>query len=585
MSAVIKRQSEVNPNQVNFKKNINPLLKRLFISRELYDDEEIDLSINSLLEPTKMKGIDEAVSELIAALKKGSRILIVGDFDVDGATSCALAIRSLKAMGHDNIQFIVPNRFEYGYGLTPEIVEIAAKQNPDLIITVDNGIASIDGVKAARELGIRVIITDHHLPGKELPEANAILNPNQKGCNFPSKSLAGVGVVFYLMLALRSSLRKIGWFSDELEEPNMAKFLDLVALGTIADVVPLDKNNRILVEQGIRRIRIGDCCVGIKALIELSKRSSINLVSSDIGFAIAPRLNAAGRLDDISIGIGCLLTDDIDLARGLANELDTINLERRQIEDDMKKQAEKILQELEKNASSDLPTGICLFDPSWHQGVVGILASRIKEKYHRPVICFALANDAEDCDELKGSARSIKGLHIRDALDQIATKNEGLVKKFGGHSMAAGLSLKLGSFDKFAKAFDSVVKEVLNEDDLKHLIYSDGELRQDELNITNAKLIKFAMPWGQGFPEPIFNNEFTIINQNIIKEKHIKLKLSLSTDKNTTYDAIAFNIDPTQWIDIENRNVNLVYSIDVNSFRGNESLQLIVRHIEKNNFN
>ena len=581
MLTVIKRKSKVNPKSVNFNKNIHPLLQRVLISREIYTDDDINFSINALLEPSKMKGIDSAVNELIAVIKKGSRILIVGDFDVDGASSCALAIRALKAMGHDDTQFIVPNRFEYGYGLTPQIVEIASRRKPDLIITVDNGIASIDGVKAARDLGIRVIITDHHLPGKELPDANAILNPNQKGCNFPSKSLAGVGVIFYLMLALRSSLREIGWFSSGRREPNMAKFLDLVALGTVADVVPLDKNNRILVEQGIRRIRTGDCCAGISALIEVSKRSSMNLVSTDIGFAIAPRLNAAGRLDDISIGIACLLTDDIDLARDLSNELDTINLERRQIENEMKKQAEDILLKLEKNASSDLPTGICLFDPSWHQGVVGILASRIKEKYHRPVICFALANDTEGCDELKGSARSISGFHIRDALEQIATNNEGLVNKFGGHAMAAGLSLKLTSFNDFAKAFDVVAKEELNEDDLESLIYSDGELNQDDLNISNAKLLKFSLPWGQGLPEPLFNNKFTITNQSIVGEKHLKLKVSFPNDNKTNYDAIAFNVNLNEWPDTENKNVNLVYSIDINFFRGNESLQLIIKQIEK----
>lgn len=581
MPVVIKRKSDVNPKNINFNKNIHPLLQRVLVTRKIYNDDDINLSINSLLEPSKMKGIDMAVKELTTVLKKGSRILIVGDFDVDGASSCALAIRSLKAMGHNDIQFIVPNRFEYGYGLTPEIVEIAARQKPDLIITVDNGIASIDGVKVARDLGIRVIITDHHLPGKELPNANAILNPNQKGCDFPSKSLAGVGVIFYLMLALRSSLRETGWFSSKLKEPNMAKFLDLVALGTVADVVPMDKNNRILVEQGIRRIRTGECCTGIRALIEVSKRTSMNLTSSDIGFSIAPRLNAAGRLDDISIGIACLLTDDIDLARDLANELDSINLERRHIESEMQKQAEEILLKLEKNSSYELPTGICLFDPSWHQGVVGILASRIKEKYHRPVICFALANDTEGCDELKGSARSINGFHIRDALEEIATKNEGLVKKFGGHAMAAGLSLKLDSFKEFAKAFDCIASEGLNEDDLESLIYSDGELNQDELNITNAKLLKFAMPWGQCFPEPLFNNKFIIISQSIVGEKHLKLKLSLPNDNKANYDAIAFNIDLNEWLNSENKNVNLVYSIDVNFFRGNESLQLIIRQIEK----
>ena len=528
-------------------------------------------------------GIDAAADLIVAAIESNARILIVGDFDADGATSCALAIRAFEAMGHSDVRFIVPNRFEYGYGLTPEIVELAKPQNPSLIITVDNGISSVDGVAAARAAGIDVLVTDHHLPGEQLPDANVIVNPNQHGCKFPSKALAGVGVIFYVMSAVRTALRNKQWFNDQRPEPNMADFLDLVALGTVADVVPLDKNNRILVEQGLRRIRVGKCCAGIRALIEVSGRSAAKLVASDMGFALGPRLNAAGRLDDISIGIACLLTDDAMLAQDIATELDSMNRDRRQIEQGMQLQAEAALNRLEQEDGAPLPIGMCLFNEEWHQGVVGILASRIKDRHQRPVICFALANDSEDCSELKGSARSIKGFHIRDALDAVAARHPGLIDKFGGHAMAAGLSLNKSKFAEFSAAFNEEASRLLTEDDLQSRILSDGELSAEEISLDNALLINYATPWGQLFPEPIFDNEFLLVQQRIVGSKHLKLVLGIDDGSGHIIDAIAFNVDTEIWPDETTKKVKVAYRLDVNRYRGRESVQLMIEHIEKVN--
>ena len=579
MTSVLQRQPHYSLDEVDFKIDCPPLLRRLFIARGARSSADVDVSMAGLLAPELLQGIDAAVAELIAVIESQSRILIVGDFDVDGASSCALAVRALEQMGHSNVRFIVPNRFEFGYGLTPEIVAVAQQQNPALIITVDNGIASVDGVAAAKAAGIRVLITDHHLPGAQLPAADAIVNPNQTGCSFSSKHLAGVGVIFYVMLALRSALRQRNWFSDQLKEPNMAQFLDLVALGTVADVVPLDKNNRILVEQGLRRIRRGECCKGIQALIKVANRSAANLSASDIGFALGPRLNAAGRLDDISIGIACLLTEDPVLADDLAQSLDEINLDRRQIEQGMQQQAEEALAAID--GTVDLPIGMCLFNADWHQGVVGILASRIKEQYHRPVICFALANDDPGCEELKGSARSISGFHIRDALEAVATECPALVTKFGGHAMAAGLSLKRSDYEAFAAAFDREVQKHLTEDDLQATVLSDGQLAVDEISLANAKLIHYALPWGQSFPEPLFDNQFTVVQQRIVGEKHLKLVLSLVDDPQQIIDAIAFNVDVTAWPDPKATTITAAYRLDVNRFRNRETVQLIIQYIEK----
>ncbi len=581
MADSIQRHAVPNLADASFPIDLSPMLGRVFMARGARCSDDIDLSMSSLLSPSLLMGIDAAVDLIIAAMESDSRILIVGDFDADGATSCALAIRAFEAMGHSDVRFIVPNRFEYGYGLTPEIVDLAKPQNPSLIITVDNGISSIDGVAAARALGIDVLVTDHHLPGHQLPNANVIVNPNQHGCEFPSKALAGVGVIFYVMSAVRAGLRKKQWFNDQRKEPNMADFLDLVALGTVADVVPLDKNNRILVEQGLRRIRVGKCSAGIRALIEVSGRSAAKLIASDMGFALGPRLNAAGRLDDISIGIACLLTNDVAMAKDIATELDSMNQDRRQIEQGMQVQAETALARLEQDKSTELPIGMCLFNDEWHQGVVGILASRIKDLHQRPVICFALANDSEDCSELKGSARSIKGFHIRDALDAVAAHNPGLIDKFGGHAMAAGLSLKKDKFADFSKAFDKEASRLLTEDDLQSCVMSDGALAPDEISIDNATLIHYATPWGQLFPEPIFDNEFLVVQQRIVGSKHLKLVLGMDDGSGQIVDAIAFNIDIKAWPDESVKKVRAAYRLDVNRFRGQETVQLIIEHLEK----
>ena len=581
MAALIQRHAASNLADANFPPDLSPMLGRVFMARGARCSDDIDLSMSSLLSPSLLMGIDGAVDLIIAAMESASRILIVGDFDADGATSCALAIRAFEAMGHSDVRFIVPNRFEYGYGLTPEIVDLAKPQNPSLIITVDNGISSVDGVAAARAAGIDVLVTDHHLPGHQLPNANVIVNPNQHGCEFPSKALAGVGVIFYVMSAVRAGLRKKQWFNDQRKEPNMADFLDLVALGTVADVVPLDKNNRILVEQGLRRIRVGKCSAGIRALIEVSGRSAAKLIASDMGFALGPRLNAAGRLDDISIGIACLLTNDVAMAKDIATELDSMNQDRRQIEQGMQVQAETALARLEQGDSTELPIGMCLFNDEWHQGVVGILASRIKDRHQRPVICFALANDGEDCSELKGSARSIKGFHIRDALDAVAAHNPGLIDKFGGHAMAAGLSLKKDKFADFSKAFDKEASRLLTEDDLQSCVMSDGALASDEISIDNATLIHYATPWGQLFPEPIFDNEFLLVQQRIVGSKHLKLVLGMDDGTGQIVDAIAFNVDIKAWPDESVKKVRAAYRLDVNRFRGQETVQLIIEHLEK----
>ena len=564
-SAIIRRQAPtISTSSPSFSSDIPDFLAQIYRHRGLSSNEDINNALAALTPPDSLKGLDEAITLLLNCIHKRQRILIVGDFDADGATSCAVAIRSLEAMGHSNVKFLVPNRFEYGYGLTPEIVELAKQQSPHLIITVDNGISSIEGVAAAKKLGYQVVITDHHLAGEQLPKADAIINPNQPGCQFPSKALAGVGVIFYLMSALRTALHKKGWFeAQQIPVPKLVNYLDLVALGTVADVVPLDKNNRILVEQGLRRIRAGRACAGIKALIEVSGKSAARLTSADIGFSLGPRLNASGRLDDISIGIACLLTDDEQLAKEIALELDGMNQDRRQIEQGMQQQAEKILQRLVEQEAHSLPFGLALFDQTWHQGVVGILASRVKERYHRPTICFASENESEDSTALmlKGSARSIKGLHIRDVLDAIATKHPGLIAKFGGHAMAAGLSLKQADLPIFAEAFDQEVRSLLTHDDLSSTVLSDGYLCADDHTIDNAKLLNTVQPWGQEFPEPVFDGEFTIVQQRIVGQKHLKLVLQNQDVNTQVFDAIAFNIDPEQWPDESVKQAKVAYRL------------------------
>jgi single-stranded-DNA-specific exonuclease len=470
------------------------------------------------------------------------------------------------------VRYLVPNRFEYGYGLTPEIVEVAANLQPDLILTVDNGISSLAGVEAARRHRIRVLVTDHHLPGEHLPAADVIVNPNRPGDRFPSKHLAGVGVAFYVMLALRARLREQRWFAAQgIAEPNLGTLLDLVALGTVADVVPLDHNNRILVQQGLLRIRAGRCVPGILALLEVARRNAQRVVATDLGFAVGPRLNAAGRLDDMSLGIECLLTDSETGARRMAGQLDSLNRERRDIEADMQAQALASIERLHLEETS-LPTGLCLFDSDWHQGVIGILAARLKERFHRPVIAFAQAGHGE----LKGSARSVAGLHVRDALDAVAARHPGLIGRFGGHAMAAGLTLNQGNYDAFVAAFDDECRRHLTTDDLNGTIHSDGELAGQEFSLEAARRLRDGGPWGPGFPEPVFEGEFEVLDSHTVGECHLRLKLR-PVGGPDSINAIAFNTEP---LHADCRRARMVYRLDVNEYRGFESPQLVVEYIE-----
>jgi single-stranded-DNA-specific exonuclease len=552
--------------------DLHPVLRRVYAARTVESAVDLDYSLQGLLPPSLLGGMTAAVELLQQAITARQCIVVVGDFDADGATSCALSLRALRAMGAADVHYLVPNRFEYGYGLTPEIVAVAAELQPDLIMTVDNGISSIDGVAAARQRNIRVLITDHHLPGEQLPAAEAIVNPNQRGDPFPSKNLAGVGVAFYVMLALRARLRAQGWFDKAgLPEPNLAVWLDLVALGTVADVVPLDRNNRILVHQGIQRIRAGQCVPGIRALLESAGRNLQRVVASDMGFGVAPRLNAAGRLDDMSLGIECLLTDDMQAARQMAMRLDTFNRERKDIESDMQARALQVIKQLDLK-DEQLPVGLCLFEPDWHQGVIGILASRIKERFHRPVIAFARSGEGE----LKGSARSVSGLHIRDALDAVATRHPGLIDKFGGHAMAAGLSLAEHNYPSFSVAFNDEVERHLSADDLTGVIYSDGELSDRELTLDTAQLLRDASPWGQGFPAPLFEGDFTVLGFRVVGERHLKMSLQTAQGR-CRIDAIAFN---TTQLPADCRQLHMAYRLDANEFRGIVSPQIIVEHIE-----
>ncbi len=547
------------------------LLARLFAQRGIVDQSEIDFSLGNLLPPDSMKGLTEAANVVASTIVNRQKIIIVGDFDADGATSTALMVHCLRACEAD-VDYLVPNRFEFGYGLTPEIVAVAAKMQPALIVTVDNGISSVDGVGAANALGIKTVITDHHLPGDVVPAATAIVNPNQTGCAFPSKALAGVGVSFYLLSAVRKVLRQKSWFEQkQLSEPLLADYLDLVALGTIADVVPFDKNNRVLVNEGIRRMRAGKVRPGIRALLAVSGTNFKKLISRDIAFGVAPRLNAAGRLEDMSIGIECLLSETDAGAVVLAEQLDGINKARRSIEDEMKDQAIEIVKAAVASNSESTKTekyGVCLYNASWHQGVVGIIASRIKDRVHRPTIAFAKVSDTE----IKGSARSIHGLHIRDALDAIATANPGLIDKFGGHAMAAGLSLPLAKFAEFAALFDAEARKGLSKGDLEQQVVSDGELG-GKFNLATARKIAEAAPWGQGFPEPVFDGEFEIIDQRILGSRHLKLRL-LKDDE--LIDAIAFNHNRL----IEERTKRMAYRIDINEYRGLEKVQLIIEAVD-----
>ena len=551
--------------------DLPPLLTRLYAARGVQTAAELDKGLARLIPFRQLKGIDAAVDLLVVALQQRRRILIVGDFDADGATASSVGVLGLRQLGAVHVDYLVPNRFDYGYGLTPEIVAVALEREPDLLLTVDNGISSVEGVAAAKAAGLTVLVTDHHLPGAELPAADAIVNPNQPGCAFPSKALAGVGVMFYVLLALRARLRELGWFSAPRSEPNLGELLDLVALGSVADVVPLDANNRILVHQGLARIRAGRARPGLRAVLEVAGRDPAGINSTDLGFILGPRLNAAGRLDDMSLGIECLLCEDPAMAREMAVQLDELNKDRKSIEQGMQREALARLKDL---PVEDMPFGLCLFEPDWHQGVIGILASRLKERYHRPAIAFADAGNGL----LKGSARSVSGLHIRDALDAVAATHPGLISKFGGHAMAAGLSLPQDNYDAFAAAFDAQVRRQLSADDLTGRLLSDGQLGGAEFDLDLAKALRHAGPWGQHFPEPLFNGVFEIIQQRLVGEKHLKLVLKTQCGTRTL-DAIAFNIDRELWPNPNVRWVELAYKLDVNVFRERESVQLMISHL------
>jgi single-stranded-DNA-specific exonuclease len=536
-----------------------PVLARVLAARGIEQRSQMESLLGGLIPPERL--INNAVmAKLLAdAIAGNKKLLIIGDYDADGATATAVAMRGLRSMG-GQVDFLVPNRFEYGYGLTPEIVALAAKSQPDIIITVDNGIASVDGVLAANGLGIAVLVTDHHLPGDETPQAACILNPNQHGCDFPSKNLAGVGVIFYAMLALRAELRARGAYTEK-PEPNLSGLLDLVALGTVADLVKLDDNNRILVEQGLRRIRSGRCCAGITALLQLAGRDASRVTAQDLGFSVGPRLNAAGRLDDMSLGIACLIEDNEAEAMKMAQKLHELNLARRGIEADMQDAANIALEDI----NIDGRCSLSLYDPQWHQGVVGILASRIKERYHRPVIAFAQAGDGE----LKGSGRSISNLHLRDALDLLSKRQPDLIVKFGGHAMAAGLSILEADFERFNTGFEEVVMGLLTAADLEFVIEVDGELDGIEMHLGMAVAMERQV-WGQGFPQPAFCDTFQVIDQRVVGERHLKLALSKQGKR---FDAIFFGQQ-----EFLPKEIRAVYQLQTNQYNGLRSVQLCLRH-------
>lgn len=580
MQKQIIRRTPVNDQHLSDIEH--PLIRQIYASRGVASMQELQLKTSHLHQVDTLKGLDQACPLLYKAMAANQRIIIVGDFDADGATSTALMMEALSLLGSSNHQFIVPNRFEYGYGLTPEIVDITAQQGAEILVTVDNGISCLAGVKHAKSLGLQVVVTDHHLPGNELPIADAIVNPNQPGCGFKSKNIAGVGVAFYLMLALRKYLREQNWFTERnIAEPNIAQLLDLVALGTVADVVSLDGNNRILVAQGLNRIRSGKTRPGIQALIEVAGKNQQRMVATDFGFALGPRINAAGRLDDMAYGINCLLAKDQMSARNMAIELDHLNKARREIEQGMQLEAERILKLLNFD-QDELPNAIALFQADWHQGVIGIVAGRLKEKFHRPSIVFATANDDAASDknaEIKGSARSIPGLHIRDLLEHIDSQNPGLILKFGGHAMAAGLSINCADFVKFQQLFNEYAGKWLSQEDFQGKILSDGALPISEMNLNFAEQLRASGPWGQNFIEPVFDDVFTLIQQRIVGEKHLKMVVQKDGQ---VFDAIAFNIDVKRWPNPLCNQVQLAYRLDINEFRGKQSVQLLVEQLIAN---
>ncbi|MEE9398440.1 MAG: single-stranded-DNA-specific exonuclease RecJ [Methylococcales bacterium] len=559
--------------------HLHPVLQRIYQARDIKSENELDHSLARLPDPWLLTGMDVMVEELLTAIEKRKRLVVVADFDADGATSCVVAKLGLELLGMEPVEYVVPNRFKFGYGLTPEIVNVALdkhEKQPDILLTVDNGISSLEGVAAAKDKGLTVLITDHHLPGNELPAADAIVNPNLSNDIFPSKSLAGVGVMFYILMALRARMREQKWFEQHgVSMPNLGQLLDLVALGTVADVVPLDQTNRVLVHQGLQRIKAGRSRPGILALLAAAGRERHNLVATDLGFAIGPRLNAAGRLDDMSLGIECLLADDDNTAKILASKLDGLNKERRELENRMKSEALDHLKRLQQKDDTHLPMGICIFDDGWHQGIIGILAARIKDRTHRPVIAFAPSEEGE----IKGSARSIPGVHIRDVLSEIAAARPGLLSKFGGHAMAAGLSLKLSDYPAFSLAFDEIVRRHTEDMDLEQAVYTDGQLDDQQLLLEFAETLQSSGPWGQGFPEPCFDGEFDVLQCRIIGQKHLKFSLRQIACSHMI-DAVAFFVDePESWLGCQK--IRTAYRLNVNEYRNNRSAQMMIEYLER----
>jgi single-stranded-DNA-specific exonuclease len=559
------------PGEVAALAGLDPLLARLYGARGVRTPDELVHSLDALEPLDALGSLDAASDLLMSAMAAGQTILVVGDYDADGATATALAVLGLRRLGAPRVEHLVPDRRIHGYGLTPEIVTLAAARAPGLLVTVDNGIASHAGVAAARALGMRVLVTDHHLPGPTLPAADAIVDPNLAGDAFPSKALAGVGVMFYVLLALRRALRARGWFSAARPEPNLAELLDLVALGTVADVAVLDRNNRVLVAQGLARLRAGRARPGLLALADAAGRARAELSAQDLGFALGPRLNAAGRLDDMSVGVELLLTDDPARARELAALLDGLNRERKLVEADMQGEAESLVAAL----GSDVPFGLCLHDPDWHPGVVGLVASRVKERLHRPVIAFATGSDGV----LKGSARSVPGLHVRDVLEAIATRTPGLIQRFGGHAMAAGLSLEAQHLPAFRLAFDVAVRERLDPAALEGVVWTDGGLEPARHDAATATLLRAAGPWGQGFPEPVFDARFAVREARVVADRHLKLRLALDGQPRLL-DAIWFGglAEAGGALPAPGTRVELAYQLELDGYRGGDAVQLMVRH-------
>ncbi|MBQ4813612.1 single-stranded-DNA-specific exonuclease RecJ [Pseudoalteromonas luteoviolacea] len=569
-----KIQPRARIDDSHLPENLHPVIKQLYAARGVRSSDELNNSAATLLDFKLFKDIIKACDILHTTLTAQQRILIVGDFDADGATSTAVLMEGLPQFGFASVDYLVPDRFSLGYGLSPALAEQIVQLRPDLVITVDNGISCIAGIEIVKQAGIKVIVTDHHLQGEQLPNADAIINPNQHDCQFPSKSIAGVGVAFYLLVALRNYLREATYFEKAgRPEPNLASLLDIVALGTVADVVALDSNNRTLVYQGLARIKSGRTRPGIRALIEVSNRNMNRLSASDFGFSLAPRLNAAGRLDDMSLGIACLLAKDDFQAKRIANELDSLNHERREIEQGMQQEAQAVLERL-NNKTQEVPNAVCLYQDDWHQGVIGILAGRLKEKYHRPAVIFAQGDDGQ----LKGSCRSIEGIHMRDLLEHINTDNPELILKFGGHAMAAGLSIQESNFTQFKAAFEAKVEALLSDELKQSVLLTDGALPPECFNMDFANELQGAGPWGQQFPEPVFSERFEIVQQRLVGEKHLKLVLKHQTGK--LVDAIAFNVDVRAWPNTSAQFADMAYQLDINEFRGKFTLQLIVREIQ-----